>query len=130
MREKTVPADCTVLVVGGPEKDLLPETTGAIRDFVKKGGKALVMVEAELKEPYPNLVALLKEWNIEAGKRRGGGRLGDGPALRLLGARPARHRVPLAPDHQGLPPAHALRRRAQRRRRARARSRASPPRTS
>jgi ABC-type uncharacterized transport system involved in gliding motility auxiliary subunit len=67
LREKAVPADCTVLVVGGPEKDLLPETTGAVRDFVKKGGKALVMVEPELKEPYPNLVALLKEWNIEAG---------------------------------------------------------------
>jgi ABC-type uncharacterized transport system involved in gliding motility auxiliary subunit len=68
MREKTVPKDCTILVVGGPEKDLLPETTAAIRDWVKAGGKALVMVEAELKESYPNVVALLKEWNIEAGK--------------------------------------------------------------
>ena len=26
------------------------------------------MVEPELKEGYPNLVALLKDWNIEAGK--------------------------------------------------------------
>ena len=68
MREKTVPADCKVLLVGGPEKDLLPETTAAIRDYVKKGGKALVLVEPELKESYPNLVALLKEWNLEAGK--------------------------------------------------------------
>ena len=68
MREKTVPADCTVLVVGGPEKDLLPETTAAIREFVKQGGKALVLVEAELKESFPNLVALLREWNIEAGR--------------------------------------------------------------
>ena len=67
LREKTVPKDCTVLIVGGPEKDLLPETTAAIKDFVKGGGKALVMVEAELKEHYPNLVALLKGWNIEAG---------------------------------------------------------------
>lgn len=68
MREKTVPADCTVVVVGGPEKDLLPETTAAISDFVKQGGKALVLVEAELKESYPNLVALLQQWNIEAGR--------------------------------------------------------------
>ena len=68
MREKSVPADCTVLVVGGPEKDLLPDTTAAILGFVKQGGKALVLVEAELKESYPNLVALLKQWNIEAGK--------------------------------------------------------------
>jgi ABC-type uncharacterized transport system involved in gliding motility auxiliary subunit len=68
MREKTVPGDCTVLLVGGPEKDLLPETTAAIKDFVKQGGKALVLVEAELKESYPHLVALLKDWNIEAGR--------------------------------------------------------------
>jgi ABC-type uncharacterized transport system involved in gliding motility auxiliary subunit len=68
MREKTVPRDCTVLIVAGPEKDLLPETTAAIKDYVKQGGKALVLVEAELKESYPNLVALLKDWNIEAGK--------------------------------------------------------------
>jgi ABC-type uncharacterized transport system involved in gliding motility auxiliary subunit len=67
MREKTVPADCTVLLVGGPEKDLLPETTAAIRDYVKNGGKAFVMVEPEFKEHYPNLVALLKDWNIVAG---------------------------------------------------------------
>jgi ABC-type uncharacterized transport system involved in gliding motility auxiliary subunit len=68
LREKKVPSDCTVLVVAGPEKDLLPETTAAIRDYVKAGGKALVMVEPELKEPYPNLVSLLAEWNMEAGK--------------------------------------------------------------
>jgi ABC-type uncharacterized transport system involved in gliding motility auxiliary subunit len=68
LREKTVPADCTVLVVGGPEKDLLPQTTAAIDDFVKQGGKAFVMVEPELKETYPNLDALLKKWNIDAGK--------------------------------------------------------------
>ncbi|HXB53370.1 MAG TPA: GldG family protein [Vicinamibacteria bacterium] len=68
LREKKVPAECTVLVVAGPEKDLLPEAVDAIRSFVKAGGKALVMVEPELKEAYPNLVALLKEWNIQAGK--------------------------------------------------------------
>lgn len=68
MREKTVPKDCTVLVVAGPEKDMLKETTAAIAEFVKQGGKALVMVEPELKDSYPNLVALLKEWNIDAGK--------------------------------------------------------------
>ena len=31
LREKTVPADCTVLVVAGPEKDLLPEAIDAIK---------------------------------------------------------------------------------------------------
>jgi ABC-type uncharacterized transport system involved in gliding motility auxiliary subunit len=68
LREKTVPKDCTVLIVAGPEKDLLPETTAAIRDYVNAGGKAFVMIEPELKESYPNLAALLKGWNIDAGK--------------------------------------------------------------
>ena len=68
LREKKVPADCTMLVVAGPQKDPLPETTAAIRDYVKAGGKALVLVAPELKEATPNLVALIKEWNIEVGK--------------------------------------------------------------
>jgi ABC-type uncharacterized transport system involved in gliding motility auxiliary subunit len=66
-REKAVPAECTVLVVAGPEKDPLPQVIDTIRDYVKGGGKLMVMVEPEMKEHYPNLVALLKEWNIEAG---------------------------------------------------------------
>jgi ABC-type uncharacterized transport system involved in gliding motility auxiliary subunit len=68
LREKKVPAECTALVVAGPEKDLLPEAAAVIRDYVKAGGKALLMVEPEMKQPFPHLVALLKEWNIEAGK--------------------------------------------------------------
>jgi hypothetical protein len=38
LREKSVPAACTVFVVAGPEKDLLPPAIDAIRAFVKKGG--------------------------------------------------------------------------------------------
>lgn len=67
LREQTVPAQCTVLVVAGPEKDLLPEALSPIREYVQAGGKALVMVEPEFKEAFPNLVALLEEWNLEAG---------------------------------------------------------------
>jgi ABC-type uncharacterized transport system involved in gliding motility auxiliary subunit len=68
LREKAVPSECTVLVVSGPEKDLLPPVIDAIRDFVKGGGKALLLVEPELKESYPNLTGLLQEWNVIAGK--------------------------------------------------------------
>ena len=67
LQEGKIPADCTVLVVAGPQKDLLPPALDAIRGYVKAGGKALILIEAELKESYPNLVALLKDWNIEAG---------------------------------------------------------------
>jgi hypothetical protein len=68
MQQGTIPAECTVLAVAGPEKDLLAPVVDSIRTYVKGGGKALVMVEPELRESYPNLVGLLKEWNLEAGK--------------------------------------------------------------
>jgi ABC-type uncharacterized transport system involved in gliding motility auxiliary subunit len=67
LREKAVPADCTVLLLAGPQKDLLPPAIDAVRAYVTGGGKAFVMLEPELKDAYPNLVALLKEWNLEAG---------------------------------------------------------------
>lgn len=66
-REGKVPAACTVLVVAAPERDLLPQVIDSVRAYVRQGGKALVMVEPEMKVATPNLVALLKEWNLEAG---------------------------------------------------------------
>jgi ABC-type uncharacterized transport system involved in gliding motility auxiliary subunit len=68
LREKKVPDNCTILVVAGPEKDLLPQAVEPIRDFVKGGGKAFVMVDPEFKDAYPNLTGLLQEWNLETRK--------------------------------------------------------------
>jgi ABC-type uncharacterized transport system involved in gliding motility auxiliary subunit len=67
LRERTVPEECTVLLVAGPEKDLAPEAISAIREFVNAGGKALIMIEPEFQAAFPNLVGLLAEWNLEAG---------------------------------------------------------------
>jgi gliding motility-associatede transport system auxiliary component len=67
MRESAVPSECTVLVVAGPQKDLLEPTVEAIRSWVKDGGKALVMTEPEFKEPQPHLDGLLEDWNIVPG---------------------------------------------------------------
>jgi ABC-type uncharacterized transport system involved in gliding motility auxiliary subunit len=67
LRERVVPEECTVVVVAGPEKDLALEAISPIREFVNAGGKALIMVEPEFKESFPNLVGLLEEWNLEAG---------------------------------------------------------------
>jgi ABC-type uncharacterized transport system involved in gliding motility auxiliary subunit len=67
VREGKVPAVCTVLVVAAPERDLLPQVVDSVRAYVRQGGKALLMVEPEMKVATPNLVALLKEWNLEAG---------------------------------------------------------------
>jgi ABC-type uncharacterized transport system involved in gliding motility auxiliary subunit len=67
LREKSVPEECSMVVVAGPEKDLTPEAIAPLRDYVRTGGKALIMVEPEFKESYPNLVELLGEWNLQVG---------------------------------------------------------------
>jgi len=66
-REKTVPADCAVVVVAGPSADLLPPVADALRAHVAAGGKVMVLAEAPLKKATPNLDGLLRGWNLEAG---------------------------------------------------------------
>jgi ABC-type uncharacterized transport system involved in gliding motility auxiliary subunit len=68
LREAKVPADCAVVVVAGPQKDLLPESIGGLRDYVRGGGKLLALLEPEFKDPQPNLTALFAEWNLVVGK--------------------------------------------------------------
>jgi ABC-type uncharacterized transport system involved in gliding motility auxiliary subunit len=68
LQESKLPQDCTVLVVAGPQKDLLPQVVDQIRAYVKGGGKAMLMEEPELKTSFPNFSALLKEWNIETAR--------------------------------------------------------------
>ncbi len=65
-----VPAECTVLMLPGPKKDLPPALVSLLRDYVAGGGRLLLMVEPEMKGigPFPNLQALLKEWNVETAK--------------------------------------------------------------
>lgn len=67
-RDRTVPADCAVLVLAGPEADPLPQVVDAVRGFVSGGGKALVLSEPPLEKATPNLDGLLAGWNLEPGK--------------------------------------------------------------
>jgi ABC-type uncharacterized transport system involved in gliding motility auxiliary subunit len=69
LREKTVPADCSVLAIAGPTADLLAPAADAVRDYVSKGGKLLVTLDPELEgsRPQPDLVRLLEGWNITPG---------------------------------------------------------------
>ena len=48
--------------------NILPQVVDSVRAFVKQGGKALVLSEPEMKIQTPNLDALLKEWNLVAGR--------------------------------------------------------------
>jgi ABC-type uncharacterized transport system involved in gliding motility auxiliary subunit len=59
-----------VLVIAGPRTDLLQGEVDPIKQYLDRGGKLLVMLDPPDKEgqaPLANLVALLKDWGIEAG---------------------------------------------------------------
>jgi ABC-type uncharacterized transport system involved in gliding motility auxiliary subunit len=68
-QQKTVPADATVIVIAGPHTDFLEPEMTALKDFLAKGGKLLVMLDPpEANAPeLTNLRALLKDWAIEFG---------------------------------------------------------------
>ena len=65
-----VPADATVLVVAGPETDLLPGEADAVREWLDGGGKLLLLLdppETAGEAGAPNLVGLAADWGVEVG---------------------------------------------------------------
>ena len=68
-QQKDVPADATVVVIAGPKTDFLGPEVDALRRFVARGGKVMLMIDP----PEPgatdlvNLRAFLKEWAIDIG---------------------------------------------------------------
>ncbi|RKY04315.1 hypothetical protein DRP77_04175 [Candidatus Poribacteria bacterium] len=61
-----VPSDCAVLVIAGPQKPLLDVEIEAIKRYLKRGGRLLVMIDPP-SDRCPNLVKLLDEWGIKVG---------------------------------------------------------------
>jgi ABC-type uncharacterized transport system involved in gliding motility auxiliary subunit len=66
LQEQKVPEDCTVLVVAGPERDLLPEAAGYVKSYVKAGGKAMLLADPIEKAPSPNYESLFTEFGVRA----------------------------------------------------------------
>ena len=65
-----VPADASVLIIAGPTTDYFKPEVDAIRTYLRKGGKALFMLDPVVGEgthPTPQIEALLKEWGISLG---------------------------------------------------------------
>jgi ABC-type uncharacterized transport system involved in gliding motility auxiliary subunit len=65
-----VPANATVLVIAGPRTVLLQGEVDAIKPYLDRGGKLLVMLDPPDKGaqvPLTNLLTLLKDWGIDAG---------------------------------------------------------------
>ena len=69
-QQKDVPEDATVVVIGGPTSDLLPAEIDALRRYLARAGKLMVLVDPPVGgQPVslPNLDALIKEWGITLG---------------------------------------------------------------
>jgi ABC-type uncharacterized transport system involved in gliding motility auxiliary subunit len=56
------PKDCALLVVPGPQKDMLPNELETIRTYLKEGGRALFMADPETA---PALPAFLAEYGFK-----------------------------------------------------------------
>jgi ABC-type uncharacterized transport system involved in gliding motility auxiliary subunit len=69
-QQKEVPADATVVVIAGPTTDLLPAEAEALRQYLGKAGKLMVLLDPPVggqPAQLPSLDTLLTEWGVSAG---------------------------------------------------------------
>ena len=67
---KDVPDDATVVVIAGPTSDVLPAELEALKRYLARAGKLMVLVDPPIggqPASLPNLDGLLKEWGITLG---------------------------------------------------------------
>jgi len=67
---KDVPADATVVLVAGPTTDVLPTEAEALRRYIARAGKLMVMLDPLIgpqAAALPNLEGIIKEWGITPG---------------------------------------------------------------
>ena len=89
-----IPEDCALLIVAGPRTDLLPPERSKIDDYLKRGGKLLLMVEPESTSSWSELV---KPWGIEVGNNF---IVELSPVGQLFGAGPI---MPVVTSYEQLP---------------------------
>jgi ABC-type uncharacterized transport system involved in gliding motility auxiliary subunit len=68
-QQKDVPADASVVIIGGLQSDVLPQEADMLRRYLQKGGHLLVLLDPPAPQggPMPNIEGLLKEWSVDAG---------------------------------------------------------------
>jgi len=70
LEKPEVPADCTILVIGGPRHDYLAPAVEAIKKYVENGGRLAAFLDPPLKmgrdeiDENAALVQLLEKWGI------------------------------------------------------------------
>jgi ABC-type uncharacterized transport system involved in gliding motility auxiliary subunit len=95
LEKPEVPADCTVVVVGGPKNDYQQTEVDAIRKYVENGGRAMFLLDPPLKIGRPTadneaLNNLLQSWGVTVDKdllldlSPVGQLLGVGPTIALV----------------------------------------------
>lgn len=65
-----VPDDATIVIIAGPRSDYFPAEIDALKAFLNKGGKLMLLLdppEPKKLVEFPNLIALAKDWNINIG---------------------------------------------------------------
>ncbi len=68
--EASVPAECTVLVVAGPTRPLVPHLVEVINGYLDHGGRMLVMFQPSRPDGSVNQAALqnlITDWGVTAG---------------------------------------------------------------
>jgi ABC-type uncharacterized transport system involved in gliding motility auxiliary subunit len=90
-QQADVPADADVVVVAGPTRDFTTGDVDALRRYLNKGGKALILIdppETTSAAPLTNLIALVGEFGMEVGNNVvvdiAGQARGRGPASPLI----------------------------------------------
>jgi ABC-type uncharacterized transport system involved in gliding motility auxiliary subunit len=70
LEKPEVPADCTILLVGGPRFDYMEPAVNAIRDYVSRGGRAMILLDPPVRLGQSNvgnnkaLVQMLEGWGV------------------------------------------------------------------
>jgi ABC-type uncharacterized transport system involved in gliding motility auxiliary subunit len=70
IQKTSVPDDASVVVVAGPDRDFFPPEIEALKTYLAKGGKLLLMLDPQLNseaEPLPNLAAIAHDWGMNLG---------------------------------------------------------------
>ena len=63
-QEKTIPDDCSVLIIASPKADFFQFELDSIGKYIDKGGKLMVLVDPQWQ---PTLINFLKKYKIEVG---------------------------------------------------------------
>ena len=69
-QEGKIPDDATLVIVAGPTIDFFPPEIEAVKAFLKRGGKLLLMIDPpgrNATQSLPNLIALARDWGMNVG---------------------------------------------------------------